>query len=129
MCAKGSKAGRELWLNSLAIWRPSLHPVLTSSMNMSLAWPWVSLTVVRAASTLSVCHSLWQHRTEQAKGEKVFPQVLDVEEVGLQLRQGLGQDVDLGADHEGALQLHFRQRVLPAFSISWLTVSLGAMVR
>jgi hypothetical protein len=52
-----------------------------------------------------------------------------MEEVGLQLRQGLGQDVDLGADHEGALQLHFRQRVLPAFSISWLTVSLGAMVR
>jgi hypothetical protein len=60
---------------------------------------------------------------------KIFPQVLDMEEVGLQLRQGLGQDVDLGADHEGALQLHFRQSALPAFSISWLTVSLGAMVR
>ena len=105
-----------------------MRPVLTSSLNMSLAWPWVSLTVVRAASPMSVCHSLWQHGTEQAKGEKVFPQVLDMEVVGLQLRHGLGQDVDLGADHEGALQLHLRQRVLPAFSISWLTVSLGAMV-
>jgi hypothetical protein len=84
MYAKGSKAGGKLWLNSLAIWRPSLRPVLHSSLNMSLAWPRDSLTVVQAASTMSVC-AAGKNR------EKVFPQVLDMGEVGLQLRQGPGR--------------------------------------
>ena len=61
------------------IWSVILLDTPASSLNMSLAWPWVSLTEVRAASTMSDCHSLWQHRhrTEQAKREKVFMQVLD----------------------------------------------------